>query len=69
MKSLARTMMGQLRQPFRTTAGGGTCTLVPVTAGTLVVEEAGAMPMAIAHYRSTLLDEICGKSRALGSAI
>ena len=69
MKSPNRTMTRQPQQRFRTTAGGETCTRIPVTAGTRVIVAAGAMPRAIAHYHSTLLDEICGKSRALGSAI
>ena len=69
MNPPGRTMTRQPQQPFRSTARGGTCTRIPVKAGTRVIVAAGAMPRAIAHYHSTLLDEICGKSRALGSAI
>lgn len=69
MNPLARTLTRQPQQPFRSTPVGGTCTRIPFKAGTRVVVEVGAMPRAIAHYRSTLLDEICGKSRALDPAI
>ena len=50
MNSPGRTMTRQPQQRFRTTAGGGTCTRIPVKAGIRVIVAVGAMPRAIAHY-------------------